>query len=163
MSGIFKDGIPDEALREGPSVEYVNEVALRELDQSGIRLTADCRITNDHELSSSQIVKLLRAHGWSWPKQWYRQNRNYFQHYAGAAHFEKEVEPGKWIHIVVSPAKKPKAFRWRPLSGEMRFQRADWTRPPRNIELHAESGWLQPSSGTHLWRFLKEKLLRLRK
>ncbi len=146
-------------LGEGPSVRYVNEVVLKGLSNSGIMMTGDCRITNHHGLSASDFVALLERHGWSWPTQWYRQNRNYFQHHAGAAHLEKEIQKGRWIHIVIVPGvKRKRYFTGSPLR-RLRLHRTvrDWTLPPREIELHAESGWLRPSSFKHLWRFLKER------
>lgn len=136
----------------GPSVTYVNDVVLKGLNESGISMTPDCRVTNDRGLNASEFVALLKQHGWSWPSQWYRRNRNYFQHDVGATHLEKEVETGRWIHIVVSPGLKSRKGM-RP-GGKVN----DWTRPPRHIELHAEKGWLQPSSYGHLWSFLKDKL-----
>ena len=33
----------------------------------------------------------------------------------------------------------------------------DWTKPPREISLHCERFWLQPSSIAHLKDHLKEK------
>jgi hypothetical protein len=137
--------------QEGPSITYVNEVVLKGLNERGIRITPDCRVTNDHGLSASDFVALLNEHGWSWPAQWYRQNRNYFQHQLGAVHLEKEVENGRWIHIVVSLGLRS---RRRGLRRKVR----DWTLPPRNIELHAEQGWLRPSSYKHLWDFVKDRL-----
>jgi hypothetical protein len=139
--------------QEGPSISYVNEVVLKGLGEWGIRITASCEVTNDRSLSAKDFLALLTEHGWSWPAQWYRQNRNYFQHNLGAAHLEKEVENGRWIHIVVSPglSRKPRLFGFAPKVG-------DWALPPRNVELHAEHGWLRPSSFEHLWSFLKKKL-----
>jgi len=149
-----------ENLEDGPSVRYVNEVVLKGLSNSGIMMTGDGRITNHHGLSASDFVALLEHNGWSWPTQWYRQNHNFFQHHAGAAHFEKEVESGRWIHIVVVPGVKRKAYFTSSLLHRLRVRRTvrDWTLPPRDIELHAESGWQRPSSFEHLWRFLKERL-----
>ena len=146
-------------LDEGPSVNYVNEVVLKGLTSSGITLTEDCRITNHHGLSAADFVALLKRHGWSWPPHWYRRNLNYFQHHLGAAHLEQEVEAGRWIHIMVVPGKRKAYFRGSPLR-RLKLHRKvrDWTLPPRDIELHSESGWLQPSSYAHLWRFLKEKV-----
>ena len=142
----------NSAQPDGPSVIYINEVVLNGLSESGIRLTPDCRVTNERSLSASEFVALLKRHGWSWPTQWHRQNRNYFQHDLGAAHLEKEVETGRWIHIVVSPGLRSR--------GGLRLRRKvnDWTMPPRRIELHAEEGWLRPSSFEHLWGFLKKRL-----
>ncbi len=147
----------------GPSVAYVNEVVLKDLREWGIALTPDCRITNERGLSAADLLALLKRYGWSWPPQWHRRNRNYFQHYSGATHLEKEVEKGRWIHIVVTPDVKRKPyFRSLPVLRRMQLHRTikDWTLPPRDIELHAESGWLQPSSYAHLQRFLKEKVWR---
>lgn len=138
---------------EGPSISYVNEVVLKDLIEFGISITADCQITNDLNLSASEFVKALSDHGWSWPGQWHRQNRNYLQHHAGSIHLEKEVEAERWIHIVVSPGLKPA----RGVFGR-RHEVADWSLPPRPVELHAERGWLRPSSFTHLWDFLRGKL-----
>ncbi len=137
---------------DGPSIPYVNEVVLKGLSEFGISLTPECRVTNARALSSSAFVKLLSEHGWSWPAQWYRQNRNYFQHDAGAVHLEKEVEEGRWIHIVVSPGLRK---RRRRLIGRRTI--SDWTQPPRNIELHAEKGWLRPSSFKHFWSFVTDR------
>jgi len=138
---------------QGPSIGYVNEVVLKDLSERGISITPDCRITNDRGLSASEFVEMLREHGWSWPSQWYRQNRNYFQHHAGAAHLEKEIEAGRWIHVVVSPGLRQRR-------GRLIHPRkvADWSLPPRNVELHAERGWLRPSSFRHLWDFFRGKL-----
>jgi hypothetical protein len=138
---------------DGPSIPYVNEVVLKNLSEVGIRITPDCRITNDHGLSAAEFVRVLKNAGWSWPDQWYRRNRNYFQHDSGAEHLEKEVEDGRWIHIVVSPGLRRKQGRF----GVTR-NISDWTLPPRHVELHAEQGWLRPSSYEHLWSFLKERL-----
>jgi hypothetical protein len=140
---------PSSETQAGPSVAYVNEVVLSGLSEFGIRLTEDVRVTNEQGLSASEFVALLKQHGWSWPRQWYRKNLNYFQHDFGAKHFEKEVEPGRWIHIVVSPGLR---------SGQGSRSVKDWTLPPRHIELHAEKGWLRPSSFRHLWSFLKNWL-----
>lgn len=152
-------------LNDGPSVKYINEVVLKGLGDSGITMTADCRITNYRCLSAADFVTLLERNGWSWPRQWYRRNRNYFQHRAGASHFEKEVETSRWIHIVVVPALKSKTDWGRSPLRRLIVRRPfkDWTVPPADIELHAESGWLRPSSFEHLWKFLKEKLWRLLK
>jgi len=146
-------------LDEGPSVRYVNEVVLKGLSDEGISMTPDCRVTNPG-LSAADFVDLLKRHGWSWPPHWYRRNRNYFQHHAGAAHLEKEIEAGRWIHIVVVPGVKRKAYFTRSPLRRLKLYRTvrDWTLPPGDIELHAESGWLQPSSYAHLWRFLKERV-----
>ena len=149
-----------ENLDAGPSVRYVNEVVLKGLSKSGITMTGDCRITNHQGLSASDMVALLEDNGWSWPTQWYRQNYNYFQHHAGAAHFEKEVEEDRWIHIIVVSGVKRKAYFTGSFLRRLRMRRTvrDWALPPRDIELHAESGWQRPSSFEHLWRFLKERL-----
>lgn len=138
---------------DGPSITYINEVVLKNLSESGISITSDCRVTNDQGLSASEFVHLLKLDGWAWPAQWYRRNRNYFQHDRGAEHLEKEVEKGRWIHVVVSPGVRP-----RPGKFGITRNVGDWTLPPRNVELHAEKGWLRPSSYEHLWSFLKEKL-----
>lgn len=142
-------------MESGPSVNYVNEVVLRGLSGRGIRITPECRITNDFGLSAAEIVTLLKSDKWSWPKAWYRQNRNYFQHFAGAAHLEKKVEERRWIHIIVSPALKETKDRF----GRTRNIR-DWTGQPREIELHAEKDWLRPSSYRHLGSFLLDRLTR---
>jgi hypothetical protein len=142
-----------EGRSDGPSISYVNEVVLKNVIEMGISITSDCRITNEHALSAAEFVRLLKNDGWSWPAGWYRRNRNYFQHDRGAEHFEKEIEKGRWIHIVVSPGVRRKQCRF----GLARRVR-DWTLPPRHVELHAERGWLRPSSSKHLWSFLKEKL-----
>jgi hypothetical protein len=139
--------------RDGPSITYVNEAVLKNLIESGISITSDCRITNDRGLSATEFIGLLRNDGWSWPAPWYRRNRNYFQHDSGAEHLEKEVEKGRWIHIVVAPVRRPKQG-WFGITRSV----GDWTLPPRNVELHAEKDWLRPSSAEHLWSFLKEKL-----
>lgn len=138
---------------DGPSISYVNEVVLQGLSERGIRITPECRIANDRGLSAAEFVEVLRERGWSWPSQWYRQNRNYFQHPARAAHLEKEIDPGRWIHIVVAPDLKST----RGTFGRTR-RIADWSRPPRNVELHAERGWLRPSSFRHLRDFVRAKL-----
>jgi hypothetical protein len=147
-----------EGFDSGPSIDFVNEVVLKKLRASGITLTSDCRVTNDQGLSAADFVSLLTSHGWSWPPHWYRRNLNYFQHYAGAVHLEKEVEKGRWIHIVVTPGVKRESYFTRsPLRRiGLRREIKDWSLPPKDIELHAESGWLRPSSYAHLWRFLKE-------
>ena len=142
-------------MQDGPSISYINQVVLNRLRERGITITPDCRITNDDNLSAAEVVALLKDDGWSWPRQWYRQNRNYFQYYAGARHLEKEVESGRWIHIVVSPAVR----RADVALGRARKIR-DWSLPP-NIELHAEKEWLRPSSFGHLWSFLADRLKRL--
>jgi len=138
---------------EGPSISYVNEVVLKGLSERGIRITPDCRVTNDQGLSASEFLEVLKERGWSWPSQWYRQNRNYFQHPVRAEHLEKEIEPRRWIHIVVSPGFRLTRARF----GRSR-RVADWSLPPRNVELHAERGWLRPSSFRHLWDFVSAKL-----
>jgi hypothetical protein len=139
--------------RDGPSLAYVNEVVLQNLIERGIKLAPDCRITNDRGLSAAEVVAMLKNDGWAWPAQWYRRNRNYFQHERVAEHLEKEVEKGRWIHIVVSPGIRQKQGRF----GITRTVR-DWSLPPNNVELHAEQDWLRPSSYEHLWSFLKERL-----
>ena len=141
------------AEREGPSTSYVNGVVLKGLGECGVRITPDCRITNDQSLTASELIALLEERGWSWPRQWYRRNRNYLQHDASAVHLEKEVEKGRWIHIVVSPAR---SSRPRRIVG--RRMVADWTLPPKDIELHAERDWLRPSSFKHLWSFVRDVL-----
>ena len=146
---------PLSSAHDGPSITYVNEVVLKGLDAWGIRITPDCRVTNERSLSASEFVALLKEHGWSWPTHWHRQNRNYFQHDLGAAHLEKEFENGRWIHIVVSPGLRSR----RGL--RLRRRVSDWTMPPRHIELHAEKGWLRPSSYKHLWSFVKDRLGRV--
>jgi hypothetical protein len=155
ISDRIEDDVKAEPKRrhDGPSITYVNEVVLKNLTELGISITPDCRITNENGLSAAEFAALLKNDGWSWPAQWYRRNRNYFQHDSGAEHFEKEVEKGRWIHIVVSPGVRRKQSRF----GITRNAR-DWTLPPSHVELHAEQDWLRPSSYEHLWSFLKEKL-----
>lgn len=143
-------------MQDGPSISYINQVVLKGLRERGISITPHCRITNDDNLSAAEIVALLKDDGWSWPRHWYRKNRNYFQHHRGARHLEKEVETGRWIHIVVSPAMR---------EGKATFGRRrkirDWTLPPKDFELHAEKDWLRPSSFGHLRSFLADRLKRL--
>ena len=159
MSFLFTDASQHQANNgEGPSVTYVNEVVLKEVIESGIRLTPDCRVTNDRGLSAAEFVDTLMGRGWSWPRAWYRQNRNYFAHDSDARHFEKEVEPRKWIHIVVSPGLRREELNRRVYKGRRHRTISDWSLPPRSVELHAENGWLRPSSYEHLRQYLKQKL-----
>jgi hypothetical protein len=149
----------DADLQQGPTVAYVNEVVLRGLRGQGISMTADCRITNDLNLTASQFVSALLSDGWTWPTGWLRRNRN-FSHDADARHFEKEVEPDRWIHIVVSPGLvEDAAVAKTSLNKTKKNSRAgDWNLPPRNIELHAERDWSRPSSFRHLRQFLFDRL-----
>ena len=158
MFSLFGDASQRRANDEGPSIAYVNEVVLKELIEFGITLTADCRVTNDRGLSAAEFVDALMGHGWSWPRAWYRQNRNYFAHHSDARHLEKQVEPGKWIHVVVSPGLRHDEANARAYKGRRDRTVSDWSLPPRNVELHAEKGWLRPSSYEHLRQFLKQKL-----
>jgi len=141
---------------EGPTVEYVNEVVLKDLRLCGIGMTADCRITNQGELSADEFVNAFTSAGWSWPRRWYRRNLNR-AHDADARHLEKEVEPGRWIHVVISPGlRKTEANQ---SYAENRYRAAsDWSLPPRHVELHAEKFWLRPSSFAHLRQFLRDRL-----
>ncbi|HEX3144583.1 MAG TPA: hypothetical protein VHQ64_11480 [Pyrinomonadaceae bacterium] len=139
---------------EGPTVEYVNDVVLRDLRQCGIGMTADCRITNEGELSADEFVSAFTAAGWSWPRQWHRRNLNR-AHDADAQHLEKEVEPGRWIHVVISPGLREAENGSLP--GRYRAA-SDWSLPPRHVELHAEKHWLRPSSFAHLRQFLRDRL-----
>jgi hypothetical protein len=141
---------------EGPTVEYVNDVVLRDLRQCGIGMTADCRITNQGELSANEFVNAFTAAGWSWPRQWYRRNLNR-AHDADARHLEKEVEPGRWIHVVISPGLREAEANQN--HSQNRYRAAsDWSLPPRHVELHAEKYWLRPSSFGHLRQFLRDRL-----
>jgi hypothetical protein len=139
---------------EGPTVEYVNEVVLGDLRQSGIEMTADCRITNQGELSANEFMNAFTSAGWSWPRQWYRRNLNQ-AHDADARHLEKEVEPGRWIHVVISPGLREAD---QSHSGNRYRDASDWSLPPRHVELHAEKYWLRPSSFAHLRQFLSDRL-----
>ena len=141
---------------EGPTVEYVNEVVLRDLRKCGIGMTADCRITNPEELSANEFVNAFTSAGWSWPRRWYRRNLNR-AHDADARHLEKEVEQGRWIHVVISPGLRETEANQS--CAENRYRAAsDWSLPPRHVELHAEKFWLRPSSFAHLRQFLRDRL-----
>ena len=144
-------------LRKGPSVDYVNDVVLKELRQSGISMTADCRITNDCGLSASEFVKLFTNAGWSWPRAWFRRNLNH-AHDPDATHLEKEVEKGRWIHVVVSPGLRTEGNLVTSRQDNLNRTVSDWNLPPRHIELHAEIGWSRPSSLKHLLQFLAARL-----
>ena len=145
-----------QRLGDGPTVEYVNEVVLRDLRQLGIGMTADCRITNQGKLSADEFVHAFTSAGWSWPRQWYRRNVNR-AHDADARHLEKEVEHGRWIHVVISPGLREGAS-YQNHPGIRQMAAGDWSLPPRHVELHAEKYWLRPSSFAHLRQFLRDRL-----
>jgi hypothetical protein len=150
----------DDALRnkpqnisDGPTVEYVNDVVLRDLRQCGIGMTLDCRITNQRELSAAEFLNAFTSAGWSWPRQWYRRNLNR-AHDVDAIHLEKEVEQGRWIHVVISPGLRGAESN----QGSRDGSTSDWSLLPRHVELHAEKDWLRPSSYAHLRQFLRDRL-----
>ncbi len=122
-----------------PWVDYINGV-LREVAGTGISMDATYKIDSGSH-SVLELMDLFQKAGWSWPRRWYKRNRN--RAHGGGIHLEKRVEKGKWLHLIIVPANGSNA----PL---------DWQSSPQRIDLHAENLWLQPSSHEHFFDFIKE-------
>jgi len=124
-----------------PWVDYINSV-LREV-AAGISIDAGYKIDTG-SYSMLELVEFFKKAGWSWPRRWYKRNRN--RVHAGGIHLEKEVERGKWLHLIIVP-------------GNGSGAPVDWQSPPQRIDLHAENHWLQPSSVRHFHDFVKERYI----
>ncbi len=133
-------------------VRYVNDVVLRDVQVAGISIDGTYRIDTG-PYSTSRLLELFKNTGWSWPRGWLRRNRNRL--HRGGIHLENQVENGRWVHLIIVPQTHlhPCDYRAR------RVGKAEWNLPPSRVDLHAENGWLRPSSVAHFCDFIGERYL----
>lgn len=99
--------------------------------------------------SSGDFLNALKNAGWWWPSG--RPNLN--PEHSGGVNLQREVQAGKWLHITVFPGQTKVTKRLLGIKiGTKTVD--DWSKPPRDIQLHCERLWLQPSSFEHLKDFL---------
>lgn len=135
---------------------YVNGTVFKDVRAQGISMDTPWHISSGN-LSSLDFLNTLKNAGWWWPSEWYRQNRN-IEH-AGGTDIEREVEAGKWIHITVFPGQREES-RGSFFGIKLGTKTVDdWSKPPRDIQLHCERYWFRPTSGDHLRDFLHEKTI----
>ena len=157
--GASTDGLMMCSARElmnsgGPWVHYVNKVVFHDLKQSSVSIDASYKISSGG-LSALELLDLFKRSGWSWPVRWYRRNRN--PNHSGGIHLQKEVENGRWLHLIIIPERGEPVLESEG-SGVTAVE-DDWSVPPRRVDLHAENGWLQPSSAAHFCDFIKERYI----
>jgi hypothetical protein len=129
-----------------PWVRYVNEVVLGQLRQAGIAIDEDYKISTAGK-SARHLIELFKDDGWSWPQARYRRNRN--RAHRRGIHLEKEIEAGKWLHLIIVPQEH--------LQTRLPNSRLNLESPPVRLDLHAENLWLQPSSVAHFRDFIRER------
>lgn len=99
--------------------------------------------------SSGDFLNGLKKAGWWWPSG--RPNLN--REHAGGVNLQREVQAGKWLHITVFPGQTEVTTRFLGIkTGTKKVD--DWSKPARDIQLHCERLWLQPSSFEHLKDFI---------
>jgi YD repeat-containing protein len=130
---------------------YVNDVVFNGVDN--VAMNPPYKIDTGTQ-SSGDFLNSLKNAGWWWPSN--RPNLN--REHAGGTNLQREVEAGKWIHITVFPGQSEVTTRsLSGKSGTIKYGTKkvdDWNKLPRDIQLHCERGWLQPSSFKHLKDFL---------
>jgi hypothetical protein len=138
-------------------VNYVNTRVLKDVKSKGIAMTADYTIQSG-EMSAVDFFNAFKESGWWWPEGWsgiLRKNRN--PQHKRAQCLQREMEPGKWMHLVVYPEQTQVQ---RTLLGIKLGTKTvdDWSKPLRkSSELHCERYWLQPSSAAHWVDFVREQ------
>jgi len=92
-----------------------------------------------------QLIKV----GWWW--RWDRPNLS--EEHSGGLNLQREVQSERWIHITIIPYQK--AIQRLDLFDHPTYMIDDWSRPPKDLQLHCERFWLQPTSLKHLYDHLK--------
>ena len=148
-------GSARELMNSGaPWVNYVKEVVFRDLKQSGVSIDPSYKISTG-DLSALEVLNLFKNAGWSWAVPWYRRNRN--RNHSGGIHLQKEVENGRWLHLIIIPERSERILQSN--AAGLPAVVDNLNLPPRRVDLHAENGWLQPSSAAHFCDFIKERYI----
>lgn len=138
-----------ELMNSGPPwITYVNEVVFGQSKHAALSIDENYKISAGNR-SALEVLDSLKRDHWTWPRAWYRRNLN--RSHRKGIHLEKEVEDGKWLHLIIVPQENS--------SRGVRRAEPDWNKPPLRIDLHAENRWLRPSSGAHFYDFIKEYYL----
>jgi hypothetical protein len=128
---------------------YVNETVFGDVGR--VAMSPPYKVDTGTQ-SSDDFLDALQKAGWWWPAN--RPNLN--PEHSGGRNLEREVQSGKWIHITIFPGQTKVTTRFLGIKTGTKMA-DDWSKPPREIQLHCERYWLQPSSNAHLKDFLREK------
>ena len=124
-------------MRKGLSAAHLN-----------LGLDDNWKLLNPGNASLQDIANGLQSAGWK------RFRTNINPAHWGGIHFEGEVSPGAWFHMIYYPAQK------EVLGARQIFKSVDdWSKPPTGFEMHCERGMARPSSLWHGLDYLIEMTL----